>query len=91
MSIVALLLFVAWSIITAPSGPKAVPMEGSPVNLLATLMMGYAIHDFMIQSIIKNPKRESYQGIVSWTFVLGIASYVFIALGSFGKNKITQE
>ena len=91
VSIAAFLMFVAWSIISGPSGPKSVPVDGPSVTLLASLMSGYSIHDFMIQSIIKNPKREAYQGIVSWTFVLGIASYIFMALGSFGKSSITQE
>ena len=42
---------------SAPSGPNTVPMQGAPGVLIASLMTGYSIHDFMIQSIIKNPKR----------------------------------
>ena len=48
--------------------------------------MAYSIHDFLIQNILKNPKREQYQGIVNVTFLIGTIAYTYMALGSFGTQ-----
>jgi hypothetical protein len=85
ISIVGYLAFLVWAQVTAPSGPKTVPLNVEPVSLASTLIMAYSIHDFLVANIIKNPSREQYHGIVRWTFVIGTAAYIFIALGSFGK------
>lgn len=84
ISIVTYLAFIAWALITAPPGPKSVPETGPPVTLLATLMMGYSIHDFLVQNLIKNPRRYEYQGVVKSTFFLGTLAYVYMTMGSFG-------
>ena len=47
--------FLIWAQITAPEGPKTVPVFGEPVKLGATLIMAMAIHDFLVANIIKNP------------------------------------
>ena len=58
VSIITYLLFIIWSLVTAPSGPLKVPVSGPWVTLTASLMMGYSIHDFLVQNLIKNPKRS---------------------------------
>ena len=58
--------------------------------MTSSLMMGYSIHDFLIQNLIKNPKRQEYQGVVKATFAFGTLAYTYMAFGSFGKFMITQ-
>ena len=53
--------------------------------MTSSLMMGYSIHDFLIQNLIKNPKRQEYQGVVKATFAFGTLAYTYMAFGSFGK------
>ena len=57
ISIICYLIFLIWAQISAPSGNKTVPETGSPYVLAATLFTAYSIHDFMVQNMIKNPKR----------------------------------
>ena len=84
ISIVTYLLFLVWAFFTAPSGPNTVPVAGPPVTLIATLMMGYSIHDFLVQNLIKNPRRYEYQGVVKSTFFLGTLAYAYMTFGSYG-------
>jgi hypothetical protein len=90
VSIVTYILFLAWALITAPSGPRVVPAFGPPVTLTATLMMGYSIHDFLVQNLIKNPRRYEYQGVVKSTFIYGTIAYAYFTYGSFGKTDPKQ-
>lgn len=90
ISIITYVIFLLWAHITAPAGPKVVPATGPPYQLASALFMAYSIHDFLIQNILKNPKREQYQGIVNVTFLIGTIAYTYMALGSFGTNSIMQ-
>ena len=90
ISIISYLIFLLWAQLTAPPGPHTVPASGSPVLLASTLMMAYSIHDFMVQNIIKNPKREQYIPIVNGTFVIGTLAYTYITMGAFGNYLFIQ-
>ena len=74
--------------VSAPPGPKTVPTTGSPLLMLTSLMMGYSIHDFLVQNLIKNPRRSEYQGVVKSTFTIGTSLYILMAMGSFGIKYI---
>jgi hypothetical protein len=52
--------------------------------------MAFTVHDFIVQNIIKNPNRLEYVKMVVQTFIIGIATYMFIAFGSYGINFIIQ-
>lgn len=91
ISIVTYLLFLLWAFFTAPAGPHSVPVEGPSVTLIATLMMGYSIHDFLVQNLIKNPRRYEYQGVVKATFFLGTIAYAYMTFGSFGTSASIQQ
>ena len=90
ISIISYVLFLVWAQFTASAGPKTVPASGNPDVLAATLMMAYSIHDFLVQNIIKNPRRNEYQSAVVATFAIGTSAYIFIAFGAFGTHRITQ-
>jgi hypothetical protein len=79
-----------WAQSTSPSGPKTVPVTGYPITMASTLIMGYSIHDFLVQNIVKNPSRKDYQKIVGITFIIGILACVYLTLGSFGMNLFIQ-
>ena len=48
------LLFMVWALVTAPSGPKKIPINGQPYILASALITLFEIHDFLAQNIIKN-------------------------------------
>ena len=87
ISIIGYVIFLVWAQATAPEGPKTVVPIGRPSLLAATLIMAYSIHDFMVQNIIKNPRRNEYQSVVKYTFIIGTLVYAFITLGSFGTDQ----
>ena len=78
------LLFMVWALVTAPSGPKKVPINGQPYILASALITSFEIHDFLAQNIIKNPNKNEYKAVVRWTFFLGAVIYMFCSLSSFG-------
>ncbi len=79
LSIVAALVFITWSHFTAPAGENRVPAFGDPYTMISSLVLGYSVHDFLAQNIIKNPNRQHYKWIVFITFVLGTFIYTFLA------------
>ena len=91
ISIITYVAFIAWSIVTAPPGPNTVPTTGPWVVIASSLMMGYSVHDFLVQNLIKNPRRHEYQGVVKSTFVLGTLAYLYMSFGSFGRFILMQE
>lgn len=90
ISIISYLIFLLWAQLTTPPGPHTVQVEGQPYLLASTLMMAYSIHDFMVQNIIKNPRREEYIPIVNATFIIGTLVYTYIAMGAFGTFAFSQ-
>jgi hypothetical protein len=54
-------------------------------------MMAFSIHDFLVQNIIKNPRRNEYQPAVAATFILGSLAYIYIAFGAYGKGLPIQQ
>ena len=57
-SIVALLMFVLWAQVTAPSGPKLVPVSGDPFIMASVLVQAFSIHNFLPQNLLKNPNKN---------------------------------
>lgn len=53
--------------------------------------MGYAIHDFILQVLIKNPERKDYTRIVWHTYLLGMTMYAFISYGCFGNYLFNSQ
>jgi hypothetical protein len=90
ISIISYLIFLLWAQLTAPPGPHVVEPVGSPYLLASTLMMAYSIHDFLVQNIIKNPRRQEYIPIVNATFVIGTLAYTYISMGAFGTFLFMQ-
>jgi amino acid permease len=86
VSIIVYLLFLTWAQFTAPEGPKSVPTSGDPVSLASSLITAYAIHDFLVANIIKNPNRDEFHSTVRRTFFIGTVIYAFICFGSFGRD-----
>jgi hypothetical protein len=86
IGIVLYIVFLFWAQFTAPSGPRTIPVADHEwVNLSAALVMGYAIHDFIVQVLIKNPDRSDYFRIVWHVYLLGMITYTFISYGCYGK------
>lgn len=79
LSIVAAIVFISWSHFTAPAGEKTVPAFGNPYMMISSLVLGYSVHDFLAQNIIKNPQKENYKWIVFMTFILGTLVYTFLS------------
>lgn len=53
LSIIGYCSFLIWAQVTAPSGPKTIPAIGdSGIDLAASLIMGYATHDFIAQVLL---------------------------------------
>jgi hypothetical protein len=90
ISIVAYLIFLLWAQISAPSGPKTVPVAVDPISLTAAMITAFSCHDLLVQNIIKHTKQENYLGIVRWTYVFAVMIFSFITLGSFGKTTSIQ-
>jgi len=80
---VIFIIFLIWAFITSPSGPHTVPAFGSPFSLAAALVNALEIHDFLAQNIIKNPRKNEYQCVVTSTFFIGTLIYLFSTFGSF--------
>jgi hypothetical protein len=89
VSIVIYLIFIGWTLVTAPAGDIKMEPFGSPNLLVSTLLMAYNVHDIVTQNIIKNHRKEDYRSIVAVTFLMGTLVYTFITEGSFGKIFVT--
>ena len=85
ISIVSYVIFVGWTMVTAPEYHQEIPAFGNPFLLISTLLMALSIHDLIAQNILKNPNKEDYRSIVGVTFIFGTLIYTFVTLGSFGK------
>ena len=87
VSIIGYCCFIVWAQITAPSGPKSIHSTGvGLVDLSASLTMGYAVHDFVSQILLKTTTPDKYNKIVIITYLIGISVYTFISFGCYGKN-----
>lgn len=86
ISIIAYLSFLVWAQFSAPKGSKTVPVIGSPVSLASSLITAYAIHDFLVANILKNPDRATYHSSARRSFFIGTIAYIFCCLGSFGTK-----
>lgn len=84
ISILTYVGFLIWAHWTAPTGEKTVPETGSWFQLASSLMMGFSVHDFIIQNMIRNPNRHQYVSMVVQTFIIGTLTYAFFTVGSFG-------
>ena len=91
ISVVIYMIFELWAFLTVPSGPNVVPTEGPPVTLIATLMLGYSIHDLLVQTLIKNPRKHEYQGVVRNTFIFGTLGYAYMTFGCYGIVLLTKD
>lgn len=89
-SIIMYALFIAWALLTAPSGEKEVPAMGSPYLMISTLLMAYSIHDIISQNILKHQDKSNYGTIILATFIIGTIIYTFVGFGSFCKIHLTQ-
>ena len=84
LSIVAYTGFLIWAQFTAPSGEKSVPATGPQfINLAASLTMGYAIHDFVVQILLNTTTHDKFRRVVFAVFVGGIIIYTFISFGAY--------
>lgn len=50
--------------------------------------MGYAIHDFVAQVLLRTTTHDKYTKVIVWTYVLGTAAYTFITFACFGICEI---
>ena len=91
ITIIAYMIFLTWAQITAPKGPRSVPMFGEPMNMSAFLILAFTIHSFMPQNMLKNPEREQYQRAIGFTFLIGVIIYIYVALASFGISFLIQR
>ena len=89
-SIVALLVFIAWAQLSAPSGPKQIPPTGDPFILASVLIQAYSIHGFLAQNILKNPRKNEYQSTTLITFIIGTIAYLYVTFGSFGTLSLIK-
>jgi hypothetical protein len=89
INIVLYLIFIGWTLATAPAGDIKMEQFGSPNLLISTLLMAFSIHEIIPQNIIKNHRREDYRSIIAVTFLMGTLIYIYITEGSFGKIFVT--
>ena len=52
--------------------------------------MGYAIHDFVAQVLLRTTTHDKYTKVIVWTYLLGTVAYTFITFGCFGIYEIIQ-
>ena len=84
LSIIAYLGFLSWAQITADHGPKKLPPTGPKyTDLAASLMMGYSIHDFVVQVLFKTTTNDKFQKVVKMVYVAGTIIYTFITYGAY--------
>lgn len=57
ISIVAYLLFLLWAQLSAPSGPKTVPIAAEPMTLIAVMFTAFSTQDILVQNIIRHKKQ----------------------------------
>lgn len=61
LSIFGYMIFLSWAQATAPQGPKKLPPTGPKfADLAASLIMGYAIHDFVVQVLFRTTTIDKF-------------------------------
>lgn len=83
LSIVTILVFIGWALVTAPAGTRSVPASGNAFNMAAVFIVAFSIHDYITQCIVKNPNKDEYQGIIKKSFGIGFFINLFATLGCF--------
>lgn len=80
LSILGYIIFLIWAQSTAPSGPKKLPPTGPKfIDLAASLIMGYSIHDFVVQILFKTTTNNNFGRVVKMVYVAGTLIYTFIS------------
>lgn len=83
-SVVAYLAFLTWAQITAEHTPRQVPATGPQYSdLAASLIMGYSIHDFVIQVLCKTTTNDKFKKVVKIIYVASILVYTYISFGCY--------
>ena len=84
LSIITYVGFLIWAQATAPEGPRTIPAAGpSFIDLAASLTMGYAIHDFVVQVLLNTTTHDKFPRVVYAVFISGILVYTFITYGAY--------
>ena len=76
------LVFLVWTLVTAPAGPNSIPETGPPYTLAATLISGLEIHDFAAQNVLKVADKSKYQLVIKASFLMGFGIFLLCSLGS---------
>lgn len=59
-----------------PTGPKY-------IDLAASLIMGYSVHDFVTQVLLKTTTKDKFFKVVTIVYILGTLIYTFISYGAY--------
>lgn len=84
ISIVGYVGFLIWAQATAEHYPKILPPTGPKyIDLAASLIMGYSIHDFVVQVLFKTTTNDKFIKVVGLVYVAGTIIYTFISYGAY--------
>lgn len=84
LSIVGYLGFLTWAQATAPHSPKTLPPTGPRyIDLAASLIMGYSIHDFVVQILFKTTTNDKFKKVVFMVYIAGTIIYTYISYGAY--------
>ena len=87
LTVASYIIFIFWSHFTAPSGPKNVPPTGPGfVDLSASLLMGYSVHNIVTQILIQTTTPDKYRRVITIVYIIGIILYTFIVYGAYSKT-----
>lgn len=84
LSVIAYVSFLVWAQVTAPQGPKTLPSTGPYYTELASsLIMGYSIHNMVVQILLRTTTNNKFVKIVFWVYLSGFLVYTFITYGAY--------
>lgn len=84
LSVIAYVSFLVWAQATAPQGPKTLPPTGPYYTELASsLIMGYSIHNMVVQILLRTTTNNKFVKIVFWVYLSGFLVYTFITYGAY--------
>lgn len=83
-SIVGYVGFLVWAHITAEHEPNKLSATGPKyIDLAASLIMGYSIHDFVVQVLFKTTTNDKFKKIIKLVYIAGTLIYTFISFSAY--------
>lgn len=84
LSVVGYLIFITWAQVSAPREPKHIPPVGPRfIDLGASLIMGYSIHDFVVQVLFKTTTYDKFRRVIAMVYIAGTLIYTYITYACY--------